>query len=357
MADRKDGDEGRHAGTLAGGPADATGQLISLVIPVYNEEAVLGLLFARLDEVLGHLDNPVEIIFVNDGSQDGSLALLRTQARTDTRIRIIDLSRNFGHQTAITAGIDAAKGAAVVIMDADLQDPPEVVRDMIAAWQDGFDVVSARRRARPGETWFKRKSAHVYYRLLQRLSPVHIPADIGDFRLISRRVADALKAMPERDRYIRGMISWIGFRQTEVLFTRDVRIAGESKYSLSSMMRLASNGILGFSDVPLRMVFWVGFLISLLAFGAAIFVLLGKILGGAVVPGWASVVILLSFLSGVQLLTLGIVGLYVGRVYNEVKARPLYFAAPEDRAGAHAPLGVELPRNETPEGAEEPCRS
>jgi polyisoprenyl-phosphate glycosyltransferase len=308
-------------------PNDSARSRISFVIPVYNEEEVLHLLFDRLDSVLGQIPHACEVVFVNDGSADKSLEMLMRKA-ADPRFRVIDLSRNFGHQIAITAGIDAAVGDAIIIIDADLQDPPELAIEMIKAWQNGFDVVSARRRHRSGETWFKRQTAKVFYRVLARMSPVPIPTDVGDFRLISRRVADALRAMPEKDRYIRGMISWIGFKQTFVEYERDERAAGHSKYSLAAMVRLASNGILGFSDLPLRAALWFGLIVSGLALAAAIFVIVGTLTGGAVVPGWASVMILGAFLGGVQLFTLGVVGLYIGRIYNETKGRPLYFATP-----------------------------
>ncbi|MDA5095735.1 glycosyltransferase family 2 protein [Aliiroseovarius sp. KMU-50] len=295
----------------------------SFVIPVYNEEDVLPLLFERMDAILHQLNGPGEVILVNDGSTDLSYEILNGKC-ADPRYRLVDLSRNFGHQIAITAGIETARGKAIVILDADLQDPPEVALEMIAKWREGFDVVAAQRETRKGETWFKRASANLYYRLLAKMSPVDLPRDVGDFRLIDRKVADALKAMPEQDRYFRGMVSWVGFRQTQILYERQERAAGETKYKLSAMFRLAANGILGFSDIPLRIALWFGLTVSLVSFTATIFVFLGWFFGGYVVAGWTSTVLLLSFLSGVQLLTLGVVGLYVGRIYNEAKARPLY---------------------------------
>ncbi|WP_428688722.1 glycosyltransferase family 2 protein [Roseibium sp.] len=301
---------------------------ISFVIPVYNEEAVLEMLFARLDALVERIDADCEFLFVDDGSRDRSLELLHRKAHTP-HFRVIELSRNFGHQIAITAGIDSADGDAIVIMDADLQDPPEVALDLIEAWRKGAEIVSARRRQREGETWFKRASAKLFYRLLARLSPVKIPEDVGDFRLIDRKVADALRAMPERDRYFRGMVSWVGFRHVEVLYDRHERAAGSSKYSLKSMFLLATNGIIGFSDLPLRIALWFGLAVSMISFIAVIWTLVGTFLGGPVVSGWASTMIMLSFLSGVQLLTIGLVGLYVGRIYNEVKGRPLYFVRPD----------------------------
>ena len=261
-------------------------------------------------------------------AQTGSLQMIRAKA-ADPHYHVVDLSRNFGHQIAITAGIDRARGDAIIIMDADLQDPPEVAIDLVRAWREGAEVVAARRRRRAGETWFKRASAKMFYRLMSRLSPVRFPQDVGDFRLIDRKVADALRSMNERNRYFRGMVSWVGFRQAEVLYDRQERAAGTSKYSLRAMVMLASNGILGFSEVPLRMALWFGLGVSMVSFIAVIWVLLGALLGGEMASGWASTMIMLSFLSGVQLLTVGVVGLYVGRIYNEVKGRPLYFVNPE----------------------------
>lgn len=302
--------------------------LVSFVIPVYNEEDVLPQLFERMDALLGRLDADSEVILVNDGSADRSLQMIRAKA-ADPHYHVVDLSRNFGHQIAITAGIDRARGDAIIIMDADLQDPPEVAIDLIRAWREGAEVVAARRRRRAGETWFKRASAKMFYRLMSRLSPVRFPQDVGDFRLIDRKVADALRSMNERNRYFRGMVSWVGFRQAEVLYDRQERAAGTSKYSLRAMVMLASNGILGFSEVPLRMALWFGLGVSMVSFIAVIWVLMGALLGGEMASGWASTMIMLSFLSGVQLLTVGVVGLYVGRIYNEVKGRPLYFVNPE----------------------------
>ncbi len=307
---------------------------VSFVIPVYNEQDVLKLLFSRMDAILDQLDGKADVIFVNDGSQDGSLDLI-TEKAADSRYSVVNLSRNFGHQIAITAGVERATGDAVIIMDADLQDPPEVALEMVARWKAGYDVVSARRAQRKGETAFKRWSASLYYRILSKISPVDIPPDVGDFRLIDRKVADALRAMPEQDRYFRGMVSWVGFKQTQVAYERHERAAGGSKYSLKAMFQLASNGILGFSDMPLRIALWFGLAIAMISFMVAMFVFVGWLLGGSMVPGWASTMLLFSFLSGVQLLTLGIVGLYVGRIYNEAKGRPLYFVDPEPSIKPH----------------------
>jgi polyisoprenyl-phosphate glycosyltransferase len=304
----------------------------SLVIPVFNEEAVLPVLLRRLDLVLSRLDGPAEAIFVDDGSSDSSSIVLRALATRDPRYRYIGLSRNFGHQIAITAGMDAAQGEAIIVMDADLQDPPEVIEQLIAKWQEGNDIVHARRLSRDGESRFKRATAHLFYRLLGRMSSVGIPADVGDFRLIDRKVLDALRQMPEQDRFVRGMIAWLGFRQTEVAFHRLERAAGETKYPLFKMVRLAMNAALGFSDLPLRLAIWCGLTVSGLALlygGWVVLLWLSK--DSHLVTGWSSTMVVVSLLCGMNMLMTGIVGLYVGRIHAEVKRRPLYVV--QTRAG------------------------
>lgn len=302
---------------------------ISFVIPVYNEEEVLGLFRDRMSKVMDSIDGNCEVVMVNDGSRDASLAMLDEIADADARYRVVNLSRNYGHQVAITAGIDHARGNAVIIMDADLQDPPEVALPMIDQWKAGYHVVSARRISRAGETLFKRASANLFYRALRRLSSVDLPPDIGDFRLLDRCVIDALRAMPERDRYFRGMVNWVGFRHAEVPFERRERAAGETKYPLRAMFRLAANGVLGFSDAPLRLALWVGSLVSVGALSLGLYIFLNWFFNSDLVEGWTSTVLILTLLGGIQLLTLGIVGLYVGRIHNEVKQRPLYFVNPQ----------------------------
>ena len=300
----------------------------SLVVPVFNEEAVLPVLLRRLDLLMQELDGPAEAIFVDDGSADCSSIALREMAKRDPRFRYIRLSRNFGHQVAITAGMDAASGDAVIVMDADLQDPPEVVGQMIARWQEGYDVVYGRRLSREGEGRFKTATASLFYRLLARLSSVDIPRDTGDFRLIDRKVLDAFQNMPERDRFVRGMFAWLGFKQTEVAFHRLPRLAGESKYPFFKMLRLATNGVLGFSDAPLRLAIWCGLGVSLIALLFGFYVLGLRIGGyGHLVRGWSSTVMIIAFLCGLNMLMTGIVGLYVGRIHTEVKRRPLYVVA------------------------------
>ena len=238
----------------------------SLVVPIFNEEAVIPILLKRLDALLGALDAPGEVIVVDDGSKDTSAIVIEAKARVDTRYRLIKLSRNFGHQIAITVGLDHAAGRAVIVMDADLQDPPEVVLEMIAKWKEGYDVVSAERASRQGESRFKRATADLFYRLMGRLGEVSTPRNAGDFRLVDRRALDCFLAMPERDRFVRGMFAWIGFRQGTVTFDRPPRAAGKSKYSLRKMVALAANGIISFSDAPLRLALWAGAAVSALAF-------------------------------------------------------------------------------------------
>src|SRR6267154_333838 len=245
----------------------------SIVVPVFNEAAVLPMLLRRVGILMDQLDGPAETIFVDDGSSDCSSIVLQALVRDDSRYRYLGLSRNFGHQVAITAGMDAAAGEAIVVMDADLQDPPEIVGEMIAKWKEGYEVVYARRLSRAGESAFKRATANLFYKLLGRMSSVVIPADVGDFRLIDRKVLDALRRMPEQDRFVRGMIAWLGFRQTEVIFHRLPRLAGETKYPLLKMVRLAANGVVGFSDAPLRLAIWCGFIVSAFAALYAAYVL------------------------------------------------------------------------------------
>lgn len=296
----------------------------SIVVPIYNEQAVLPVLLNRLDALMASLDAAAEVVLVDDGSSDCSSIVLAARAKDDARYRYIRLSRNFGHQVAITAGMDAARGDAVIVMDADLQDPPEVIEQMIARWREGFDVVYARRLSREGESGFKRVTAALFYRLINRLSAVDIPADVGDFRLVDRKVVEAFKRMPEQDRYVRGMFAWLGFSQTEVPFHREARAAGETKYPLTRMIRFAVNGIVSFSDLPLRLAIWVGLAISVMAGGYGLYAIGLRLLGGHVVEGWTSMVVVISMLCGANMMMTGIVGLYVGRIYAEVKRRPLY---------------------------------
>lgn len=297
----------------------------SIVIPVLNEEAVLPVLLRRLDLLLARLDGTAEAILVDDGSSDSSPLVLQALAKRDPRYRYIGLSRNFGHQIAITAGMDAARGQAIIVMDADLQDPPEIVEQLIAKWKEGYDVVHARRLSRAGESRFKRTTAHLFYRMLGSISSVDIPADVGDFRLIDRKVLDALRQMPEKDPFVRGMVAWLGFRQAEVTFHRLERAAGETKYPFFKMVRLATIAALGFSDVPLRLAIWSGLLVSGLALLYGGWVLMLWMNNDShLIVGWSSTIVIVSLLCGMNMLMTGIVGLYVGRIHAEVKHRPLY---------------------------------
>ena len=298
--------------------------IYSLVVPIYNEEAVLPLLLHRLDRLLEALDGPAEVIFVDDGSRDCSPIVLAARARDNPSYRYIRLSRNFGHQVAITAGMDRASGDAVIVMDADLQDPPELVLEMVAKWREGYEIVYAQRLSREGEGRFKKATADLFYRLLDRLASVEIPRNVGDFRLIDRKVLAAFSTMREKDRFVRGMFAWMGFKQTAVTFHRQPRAAGETKYPLRKMLRLAANGIVSFSDAPLRLALWVGMAVSALAMLYAACVVVMWFTQAHLVPGWSSTVVITALLSGINMMMTGIMGLYVGRIHNEVKGRPLY---------------------------------
>ncbi|MCK0138491.1 glycosyltransferase family 2 protein [Aliiroseovarius sp. F47248L] len=297
----------------------------SFVVPFMNEEAILPALLDRITTLIDKIDGHSEIVFVDDGSRDQGPAIVAEYAARDPRIKMIRLSRNFGHQIAVTAGLNTVEGKAVIIMDADLQDPPEIVHELIAKWKEGYEIVHAQRRAREGETRFKKLTASLFYRLLARLSSVDIPRDVGDFRLVDAKVIQAIKSMPERDRFLRGMFAWVGFRQTLVQFDRPERAAGVSKYPLKKMVRLAMDGVVGFSDAPLRLALWLGALVSLgaMTYGAYIFIM--ALFTDELIDGWASTIVILSFLSGMNLLISGVIGLYVGRIHNESKQRPLYF--------------------------------
>jgi glycosyltransferase involved in cell wall biosynthesis len=296
----------------------------SFVIPVYDEREILPELHGRLAAVMDELDGESEVLFVDDCSTDGSRELLLDLQKRDPRCKVIRLARNFGHQVAITAGLDFALGDAVIVMDADLQDPPEVVPELVARWREGYEVVYAVREQREGEGWLKRTTAAWFYRLLRRLASVNMPVDVGDFRLVDRQALDAFRSMRERSRYVRGMFAWVGFRQTGVSYRRPERYAGEPKYSFRRSLRLAVDGIVSFSNAPLRLALVWGFVFSFASFVVGIAAIVAKLAGAFVVPGWASIVVVVSFLGGIQLTLMGMMGLYIGRIYEEVKARPLY---------------------------------
>ncbi len=316
----------------------------SLVVPIFNEEAVLPVLLRRLDGLLPRLDGPAEVIFVDDGSTDTSPIVLEARARADNRFRLLRLSRNFGQQVAMTSGMARARGQAIVIMDADLQDPPEIMLDMIAKWREGFEIVYAQRLSRDGESPFKLVTANLFYRVMGKLSDVDLPQNVGDFRLVDRKALDSFLAMPERDRFVRGMFSWIGFRQTVVQFHRPARAAGETKYSLAKMLRLAASGLVSFSDAPLRAALWAGVAVCGLAAAYALFVVAAYLAGAHLERGWSSIIVVMTFLGGANMLMTGVLGVYIGRIHSEVKRRPLYFV---DRAiGFETPAAVERPRED-----------
>lgn len=299
--------------------------LISIIIPCFNEAAVIGEIVKQMQVFATQLtDLRVEFIFIDDGSADQTSKFLREYCAKDSRFRVIFFARNFGHQIAVTAGIDVAKGDAVIIIDADLQDPPAVMHEMIAKWQEGYDVVYGTRTLRPGESVFKLATAHKFYRLLNKLSDTPIPLDTGDFRLINRAVVNTLRAMPENDRFLRGMVSWVGFKQIKLEYQRAERFAGESKYPLRKMLRFAIDGILSFSTKPLQFSIGLGLLAASIALFGILYVLYLRLFTDIWVEGWTTLMIAVLFLGGVQLICVGILGEYIGRIYNEVKRRPLY---------------------------------
>jgi len=300
--------------------------LISVVVPCYNEEDVIRATHSRLVDVFSSQlsEYDLELVYVNDGSRDSTISLLRQLQVSDSRVRIVSFSRNFGHQVAVTAGVDHASGDAVVLIDADLQDPPEVIVEMIARWRDGYDVAYGVRTDRAGESVFKLWTAKLFYRAINRLSSTPIPLDTGDFRLLDRKVVAALRSMPERDRFLRGIVSWVGFRQIAVPYRRAARFAGETKYPLGKMLRFAIDGVTSFSVAPLKAATWMGFTASLIALLGVAYAIIIRLFTRQWVSGWAALFVAVLFVGGVQLIALGIIGEYIGRIYGEVKRRPLY---------------------------------
>ncbi len=298
--------------------------LLSVVVPMYNEEEGAKECVKRLKNVLEGMNCRYEILFVNDGSRDRTLEILKEVRIHEPNIKIVDLSRNFGHQLAITAGIDLAGGDAVIVIDGDLQDPPELFPELVAKWQEGFDVVHAKRRKREGETTFKLLTAKLYYRIIREIAQVDIPVDVGDFRLMSRRAVDGLKSLREQHRYVRGMVAWLGFNQGTVEYDRSARFAGETKYSLRRMISFSWIGLTSFSVVPLRLATFCGLISAVVGFFYAIYALVVKFYFHTAIIGWTSIVILILLLGGIQLICLGIIGEYVGKLYEEAKDRPLY---------------------------------
>jgi glycosyltransferase involved in cell wall biosynthesis len=323
-------------------------RLLSVVVPCFNEEDVIEETWRRLSSELegqaaAHALH-YEIIFVNDGSRDATLGMLHQfhSKHADAfpsglgMVRVVSLARNFGHQIALTAGLTFARGDATVAIDADLQDPPAVIGDMILRWNEGVDVAYGLRRSREGETWFKLATARAFYIVVRHLTRIDIPLDTGDFRLMSRRAVDAFNAMPERHRFIRGMIPWLGFRQEAVLYDRAKRFAGSTKYPFSKMVKLAVDGITSFSNAPLQTAYYAGFVIAAMSFVLALYIIARQLITGFPVPGWASLMVAILFLGSVQLVCAGILGEYVGRIYDEVKQRPLFLVDHEASRGAQA---------------------
>jgi dolichol-phosphate mannosyltransferase len=296
----------------------------SIIVPVFNEQDVIEEFYRRLIAVMESVSGTFEIFFINDGSNDRTEEMLHDLHRRDGRVKVLNFSRNFGHQMAITAGIDFAAARACIIIDADLQDPPEVIPSLIERWKAGYEVVFAVRNRRQGESFFKLISANFFYKLLRKIAQVEIPPDAGDFRLLDRKVVEALKRLPERNRFVRGLVSWVGFKQVDLLYDRATRFGGETKYPFFKMVKFAIDGITGFSDVPLRFATWLGLLFSLASFLILIWVIFAKLLSDRTVLGWASLMVSVLLIGGVQLFTVGILGEYIARTFDEAKQRPLY---------------------------------
>lgn len=297
---------------------------LSIIVPVYNEEKNIDRLFERLDNAVRGTAKDYEIIFVNDGSRDLSMQLIRKLADTYPSVRFVDFSRNFGHQIAVTAGLEHSRGEHIVIIDADLQDPPELIPALMEKANEGFDVVYAKRRKRHGETFLKKLTARIFYRTLQKLTSVEIPVDTGDFRIISRRILKVLMAMPEQEKFLRGQISWAGFKQTYIEYDRDERAGGKTGYTYRKMIRFALDGITSFSNIPLKIATLAGFAVSGIAFLIALYALYSRFVTKVYVPGWTSLILSVLFLGGVQLICLGIIGEYISRISANIRNRPLY---------------------------------
>lgn len=300
---------------------------LSIIIPIYNEEGNIKILHERLSSVVNSLNVNAEYIFINDGSRDRSLELIRELAKSNSSIKYIDLSRNFGHQIAVSAGIDKCSGKAAIIIDADLQDPPELIIELYNKWKEGYEVVYAKRRARAGENFMKKFTARVFYRTLKKITSINIPVDTGDFRIIDRKVILALRSMPEQQKFLRGQISWIGFRQTFVEYDRNARNAGETGYTYKKMIRFALDGITSFSNLPLKFATIAGFFVSGVTFLLSIYALYSRLITKDYVPGWTSLMLAILFIGGVQLISIGIIGEYISRLSTNVRNRPLYLVS------------------------------
>ncbi|WVE39014.1 glycosyltransferase family 2 protein [Priestia megaterium] len=296
----------------------------SIVVPVYNEEEVIHETYRRLTEVMRSTKEAYELLFVNDGSRDRTAEIIKAYSEQDSDVVLLDFARNFGHQIAITAGMDHARGEAVVVIDADLQDPPELILEMIEKWKQGFDVVYAKRTKRKGETYFKKQTAAMFYRFLRAMTDIDIPLDTGDFRLLDRKVCNQMNSIQEKNRFVRGLVSWVGFKQIAVEYERDERLAGESKYPLKKMLKLSMDGITSFSYKPLKLASYAGVTLSGIGFIYLLVVLYLKLFTDSTITGWSSLIVIQLFFSGIILIILGMIGEYIGRIYDETKNRPLY---------------------------------
>ena len=297
---------------------------ISVIIPVYNEEKNIQNLYDRLTQVMENLKITYELIFINDGSSDASIGLIKVLAKKNKEVKYIDFSRNFGHQIAVTAGLDKTIGEAVVIIDADLQDPPELIHEMYEKRKEGYEVIYAKRKKRKGESFLKLWTAKIFYRLLSKLTSISIPVDTGDFRMIDKKIVEVLREMPEKNKYLRGQISWVGFNQTFVEYNREERQAGTTGYTYRKMLNFALDGITSFSDVPLKVVTYFGFFVSIIAFLVSIYALIVKLVWNDSVAGWSSLMIAILFIGGIQMIAVGIIGEYLSRMNHNIRNRPLY---------------------------------
>jgi dolichol-phosphate mannosyltransferase len=297
---------------------------LSIIIPIYNEEGNIPILYNRLKSVADGIGVSYELIFINDGSKDASLPLIINLANQDSNVKYINFSRNFGHQIAVTAGIDHCSGNAIAIIDADLQDPPELIQDLYNKMKDGFQVVYARRNSRSGESFMKKFTAKMFYRILARITSIKIPVDTGDFRIMDRKIVEVLKQMPEQQKYLRGQIAWAGFNQTYIMYDRNERNAGETGYTYKKMIRFALDGITGFSNLPLKIATMAGFVVSGITFIISLYALYSRFVSKDYVPGWTSLILAVLFIGGVQLITIGLIGEYISRISANVRKRPLY---------------------------------
>jgi glycosyltransferase involved in cell wall biosynthesis len=304
-------------------------QLLSIVVPMYNEEEGIDTFFSVMDKVLAGIDMDYEIICVDDGSKDKTLPLLKVKSQADSRIKVIALSRNFGKEAAMTAAIDYCSGDAVIPIDADLQDPPEIIAELITQWRAGFDVVYAKRISRDGDTVLKRNTAGLFYKLFNRVSDVKIPENVGDYRLMDKKVVIAIRNLPEKDRFMKGLFCWPGFKNTTIEFVRQNRAQGTTKFNYWKLWNFALSGITSFSTIPIRLGVYLGLIVSALALTYGVYIIIKTLLGGSDVPGYASMMVIMLFMGGVQLFFMGLMGEYIGRIYKEVKNRPIYYVAEE----------------------------